>query len=253
MNTLQHPNPSSSVGLDFIPERPVGQDDIRPNPGTSIPKEQNWRPSMDSLDGWQDFELIPPDYRARKNAQRVLHRWSAVLLLLLTATVGSFVALWVRGQNAMRQNERLVERAAPIADTRQQAQVLETENVLLEKWCRWVESAKPDDSIVQVLTAASLATQHGDPMPEKKHLDVQSVEVKLPREYDPSANSPPTWSEPRFRLTVTAKSRDVLLPWNERLEKTGRLEAIKLATPGGAWREAMIQVNAMPLSTRTVP
>jgi len=54
-------------------------------------------------------------------------------------------------------------------------------------------------------------------------------------------------------LTVTANSRDGLMAWNERLEKTGRIKNVKLTTPGGAWREALIQVNAQPLSTRIVP
>lgn len=208
---------------------------------------------LDSLGGWQDFELLPPSYRARRNAQRAIHRWSSVILILLTVTLGSAAALWARGQRVTRQNAELVAQAEPIRELRQATRVIEAENLLLEKWCLWVESAKPDDCVLQTLAAVALATQNGDPLPPQKHLDVQSIEVKLPLEYDLASENPPTWAAPKFSMTVTANSRDVLMPWNDRLEKTGRLENVKLTAPGGVWHEALIQVNATPLATRTVP
>ena len=275
-------DPGSQIGIDFVPERAADSDTapVRVSAGSvesaripggrhsnagdlefdssqsglpGSPAKSGSVPCLGSLGGWQTFELMPAAYRARRQAQRTLHRWSSLILVLLSIAIGSTVALWVRGRRINRRNASLVAQAEPIADLRRKIQVMETENLLLEKWCAWVESAKPDDDAVQILGAATLATHHQGPVPAEKHLDVQSIEIKLPREFDVSVSKPPTWAEPKFTLVVTAGNRDILMPWTQRLEKTGRLQDVKLATPGGNWREALIRVNAEPLSTRMVP
>ncbi|QEF99695.1 hypothetical protein Mal15_37610 [Stieleria maiorica] len=274
----------NSVGIDFVPE-PSGAADQMPWPPADSPSQTSSRtlsqtpsqtsghtpghtPSqtspeadssgrstivLDSFGGWQDFELLPPSYRSRRHAEQAFHKWSGVLLVLLSITVGSSIALWMRGRRLIAKNADLVTQSAPIAELRRKTQLLEAENAVLEKWCSWVESAKPDDSVAQVMGAVTLATHPGPALPQQQHLDVQSIEIKLPLEYDASLKEPPNWAASRFTLTVMANSRDVLMPWNDRLEKSGRLKDVALTTPGGAWREALIRVTAQPLSSRLVP
>ncbi|QDV43343.1 hypothetical protein Enr13x_31980 [Stieleria neptunia] len=241
-----------SVGIDFVPEP---SDAMAPMPWppdapTAAVPCQN---VTDGLGGWQDFELMPPHYRARRHAEQAFQKWSVVLLVLLSITVGSSVTLWLRGRRTIAKNAVLVEQAQPIAELRRTTRLLKTENALLEKWCTWVESAKPDDSVAQVLGAVAQATHPGPKVPAAQHLDVQSIEVKLPLEYDVSLKEPPSWAVPRVSLTAVANSRDVLMPWNDRLEQSGRLQEVQLNTPGGAWREALIQVTAQPLSSTLLP
>lgn len=246
------PRSSDRVGIDYVPDQPlIGGDQAV----TSLrsPDPIAGSVSTDSLGGWQDFELMPPHYRAQRHAEQTLCIWTTVLIILLSVTVGSSIALWLRGRQRVRRHAKIVSMAKPIGDLRRKAQVLETENVLLEQWCRWVESAKPDDSLVQVLGAVTLATHPDEKATRENQLDVQSIEVKLPREYDSSSPKPPAWAAAKFSLSAIANGRDLLMPWNERLEKSGRLTNLKLTTPGGAWREALVQVSASPLSTRIVP
>lgn len=241
-----------TVGIDYVPER---VSDAQPSSVADVTLKDDFDffRCSDDLDGWQDFELLPPSYRARRQSQRALHRWSALLLVLLTVTIGSSVSLWMRGRRMILRNTALVERADPLRQLRQKSELLEVENLILERWCTWVESAKPDHSVVQVLGAVALATHPNGPMPQDEHLEVQSIEVKLPLEYDDAAPRAPTWAEPKFALTVKAHSRDVLMPWNDRMEKIGRLKDLKVNTPGGNWQQATIQVGAVPLSTKVVP
>ncbi|WP_182870376.1 hypothetical protein [Stieleria mannarensis] len=271
----------NDLGIDFVPEpsgaaeampwppadsngrvdrQMPGQEANRQAPGLApdqtTPQSDSSGQStivLDSLGGWQDFELLPPSYRSRRHAGQAFQKWSGVLLVLLSITVGSSIALWMRGQRLIAKNADLVTQSAPIAELRRKTQLLEAENALLEKWCSWVESAKPDDSVAQVMGAVTLATHPGPALPPQQHLDVQSIDIKLPLEYDASLKEPPNWATPRFTLTVMANSRDVLMPWNDRLEKTGRLKDVALTTPGGAWREALIRVTAQPLASRLVP
>lgn len=244
--------PASDVGIDFVPDLSATSAD--PLPSRSAQPESVSHPDMfDGLDGWQNFELMPPRYRAKRQAERALLKWSGVLLVLLSITIGSSIALEIRGRRTTQRNADLIAEAKPLSDLRDRSQILDAENALLEKWCHWVETSKPDDSIVQVLGAVALATHHRDAPGPDEHLDVQSIDIKLPLEHDATSSVTPTWAEPKFSLTAVARSRDVLMPWNDRLEKTGRLQNVKLTTPAGSWREAVIQVNAIPLASRIVP
>ncbi|MCS7467892.1 hypothetical protein NZK35_14660 [Stieleria sp. ICT_E10.1] len=241
-----------NVGIDFVPEL---SDAMAPMPW---PPEESTPPVpsenvFDGLGGWQDFELMPPRYRSRRHAEQAFQKWSVVLLVLLSITIGSSVTLWLRGRRTIAKNAVLVEQAQPIAELQRATRLLETENALLEKWCTWVESAKPDDSVAQVLGAVTRATHPGPKVPATQHLDVQSIEIKLPLEYDLSLKEPPSWAVRRVSLAAVANSRDVLMPWNDRLEKSGRLQDVQLTTPAGVWREALIQVSAQPLSSTLVP
>ncbi|MCA9140370.1 MAG: hypothetical protein KDB00_26545 [Planctomycetales bacterium] len=243
---------AKTVGIDFVPERPSTP---QTPPGTDVQFNDQldiFRCNED-LDGWQDFELLPPSYRARRQSQRALNRWSSILLVLLSIAIGTSIALWTRGRRMIQRNTAIIALAEPVGQLRQRAELLETENTLLEKWCQWVESAKPDDSAMQVLGAVATATHPNGPLPPDRHLDVQSIEVKLPVEYDVAAPTAPSWAEPSFSLTVRAHRRDVLMPWNERLERIERLKDLKVNTPNGNWQEALIQVGAVPLSTKVVP
>lgn len=214
--------------------------------------------SLDTYGGWQSFELMPPRYRTSREAQLTFFSWLTIVAILLTVTSGSAVLIWIKGQQKRISDNRLASIARPIRELKLKADLLEAENALNAKWVQWVSSARPDDSILQIMASVAIAT-HGDATSdqaiqgEDAHLDVQTIHIKLPLEYSGNAPKPPTWAEPSFSVSAIAKKRSLVMSWSDRLEDIGRLTNVKLNSPAGAWRQAQVQVDAMPLSTRTLP
>ena len=229
------------VGIDFIP-------DTHGRPQSEV-KDQ--LPSLESFGGWQTFELMPPSYRSERDARKTLYYWSAMVAILFSAAVGSGISLWMRGQRMIERNRRFVAAAEPLRKLRDSTKMIERQNELMTRWSRLAESAKPDDCVLQTMAAVAQATHPSPDTDIEHHLNVQTIHIKLPLEH--ADETVPTWAEPRFSISATARKRDVVMKWSSRLETIERLDRVEVKTPTGVWRETLVQASGIPLSTRVVP
>ena len=193
----------------------------------------------------QSTELLPPRFFGRRRAIRVLGIWGFIVVALVAATCGMIVPVWLRGQRIRSNNSRLITEANPLSELRKKTQRMEALNKQQTKWNSWVESAKPDDSLLQTLAAIAHATQ-----PAETEIDIETLEIKLPLEYPESYQpTPPRWAEPRLSINARVKEGKTTLSWIKRLRSSNRIEDIG-SQPAA---RGTIQINATPVATRWVP
>lgn len=209
--------------------------------------------SLDSLGGWQSFELMPPSFRNAREAKSVLTAWTIVNTFLLAFLLGSVVAIFLRGQAMRRRNAQLVAEAKPLFQIRNESIFLEKQTRVIERYSESVTTAKPDDSLLQILAAVALATHPTEHIDPDDHLQVQSVHVKLALEHSSPEGKTPTWAQPRFTMTAMANKPTAVTQWSGRLTGLERLQQLETKAPNSFFRETLVQANAVPRATRVVP
>ena len=209
--------------------------------------------SLESYEGWQSFELLPPSYRNAREARSVLTAWMIVATFLFAFFVGSIVALFLRGRATRQRNAELVATAQPLRNLKSEVALIHRRDQLIRKWNQLVESARPDDSLLQVLASVAHAThptENGEP---EDHLDVQAIHAKLALEHSSSAEKAPTWAQPKLSLSALANRRAAVTQWSGRLSALDRLTEVETNSPSSFFRQTLVQATAVPRATRVLP
>ncbi|MEL6110185.1 MAG: hypothetical protein AAFU85_29580 [Planctomycetota bacterium] len=209
--------------------------------------------SLDGYDGWQSFELIPTSFRNAREARSVLIAWIIMTTFLLAFFLGSLVALFFRGQAIRQRNAELIASAKPLKNLRSEVALLKQQSQTIARWGRTVSTAKPDDSLLQVLANVAHATHPNEPVEVDDHLEVQSLHVKLALEHSGGDDKVPTWAEPRFTISALANKRASVTQWSGRLAGIDRLDHLEVKAPSAFFRETLVQATAIPRSTRILP
>ena len=195
---------------------------------------------------WQSFQLLPESYIDRRKTQHAIYAWSSINFLLLIILFGTTTYYWIHGQQTLSERRDLIESAAPIAKVKRMSERLDAENSTRQKWLRYVESTKPDDSVLQTLLSVSQATDASN-----SNISVQSIEVKVPLEH--SAKNPPAWAQGRLQISALAPSAKAADQWLDRLNSRDRIEKADLNAPSGKWHTRLIRISGTPTATRLVP
>ncbi|MDM4016570.1 hypothetical protein [Roseiconus lacunae] len=205
-------------------------------------------PCLDAFDGWQNFELLPNDYRSMRDAKQLRLKWTLALALSLLLTGGSLLIVGVRQKNMQRQHDHLIVAVQPIEELRQHSERLALQTKRLNDWCRWVESSRPDDSLVQVIGALVVATQDpGNHRRPTAGIEAQSLSVKLPLHHSSSNH------DARFTFVTSVDNPDEVDQWTERLRLSDRLENIRISSPSGSRTAPIIRVDADPIAAKPIP
>lgn len=198
-------------------------------------------------------QLLPPKYFVRRRALGVLCVWGVIVFTLLTATCAVLAPVCLRGQRIRASNSELIAKAEPLENLRMEAALMSTNNRQQEQWNDWVESAKPDDSLLQTLGVIARSTN-----PAETGIEIESLHIQLPLE-DPSGQSQPSrWAAAHLSITANVENPVVAHSWIERLGASDRItdprsrdSRAKFAP--GSWTGGSVHVIARPESTRIVP
>lgn len=209
--------------------------------------------ALDGFDGWQNFELIPSSFRNAREARNVLTAWIIMTTFLFAFFVGSLVALFFRGQSIRQRNAELIASAKPLKNLRSEVAILEQQSQTIKRWSDSVSTAKPDDSLLQILGSVAQATHPTEKIAVDNHLEVQSLHVKLSLEHGGTSDKVPTWAEPRFTVSALANKRASVTQWSGRLAGIDRLNDLEVKAPSAFFRQTLVQATAVPHATRILP
>ena len=196
----------------------------------------------------RSIQLLPPRFFARRHNRRVFWLWLFVVVSLSSATIGVLTPVWLRGKRIRTQNARLIAESQPLSDLRRKTQLLQLETARQAKWSLWVESAKPDDSLLQTMAAVAEATK-----PAESGIEIESLEIQLPLEYPANFQRPPHWAAPQLSLTAQVADGITARGWLARLNASDRIEGASSKLASGSWQGSKIQIDAKPLSTCVLP
>lgn len=178
----------------------------------------------------QSFDLLPPSFRYRHRLRGVLWGWMTFVCFLIAVLLGVTTVVTMRAIQASRVNQQIASTAIPLLDLRRDVIRLQEANKQRQQWCRWVQSAKPDDSMIQVLAAIAAASQTIDQSPAgEQQITVDAVSLRLPIEFPLSAETPPPWAVPFMTIVARPASSALVQPWIERLNSLDRITAASIA------------------------
>ncbi len=211
----------------------------------------------------QQFDLLPPSFRYQHRLRKVLCGWVTLVCLLIAVLIGVTVITIMRTLHENRTNQQIASTAIPLLDLRRDVFRLQGDNKQRQQWCRWVESTRPDDSMLQVLAAIAAASQIRDPSQTgDQQITVDSVALRLPMEFPISASEPPAWAVPFITIVARPTSLDVVQPWVERLSSFDRIAAASIAADTNETvsdvrlekkKIQSVQLTATPVATRVQP
>lgn len=205
------------------------------------------------------FNLLPPSFRYQNRLRRVQYGWGTLVCFLLAAFLGITAKTVVHIRHSGQSNQQLAFAAIPLMQLRTDVLRLQEENEQRTRWCRWVESARPDDSMLQVLGAIAVASDSSN-----QEILVDAVDLRLPIESPADASEPPAWAVSTLSIDarLTSSNADVTRGWVERLESTDRITAVSVSNDrkDSAARLRVVDndvkrvhVTATPLATRVHP
>lgn len=223
-------------------------------------------PTNDSL---HQFDLLPPSFRYRHRLHGVFCGWVALICFLIAVLVGGTAVTIMRTLQTNRTNQQIASTALPLLDLRRKVFHLQESNKQRQQWCRWVESTKPDDSMVQVLAAVAAASQASDSSrastqarTSDRQITIDSVSLRLPLEFPISSSEPPAWAVPFLTIIARPTSTDLVQPWVERLNGFDRIAAVSLADDTNERvsklqstneEDMSVRLTATPVATRVQP
>jgi hypothetical protein len=193
-------------------------------------------------------QLLPPQFFARRHTRRVFCVWFFVVVSLSAAMIGVLTPVWLRGKQIRNQNARMIAESQPLSDLRRKTQLQEVENTRQAQWSQWVESAKPDDSLLQTMAAIAVATK-----PAESGIEIESLEIHLPLEYPADFQQPPSWAAPRLSLTAHVNDGLTVRAWLDRINASDRIDDARSKLTPGTWQGSRIQIDAKPRSTCVLP
>ncbi|NND97055.1 MAG: hypothetical protein HKN47_06990 [Pirellulaceae bacterium] len=197
---------------------------------------------------WQSVQMLPESFIKRRQAKQTFFGWSIIVVVLVAMLAGFTTAFWIRGAKLRSQHAQLVQSARPIEDMRRRVAGLKQSNALHQSWIHWIESAKPDDSVLQALLSVNEATR-----PDIHPIDITAVEIKLALEHDNATGQVPDWAKSRLLISADVQDRDTTDDWLERLRSSDRISKVDLRLTPGMPLQDTIQIVGEPQSTRVLP
>ena len=211
-----------------------------------MPTDVGEQPRLTQQPRPESTELLPTRFFVRRRAIRVLGIWGCLVVTLFATTCGVLVPVWMRARRTRANNACLIAESQPLAELRQKSWLMDQENERRAKWNEWVESAKPDDSLLQTLAAVAEATNTVE-----TGIEIDSLEIQLPLEYPAKVKQPPRWAAPQLLITAKVSDGSSTRTWLQRLNASDRIEdATSRLVPGSG---GTVGVNARPVATRCLP
>lgn len=205
----------------------------------------------------EQYDLLPPSYREQNRARQLFYSWTTVVGALMAILIGVSLATWNQVNHRRQRNRRIASAAIPLLQLRSDVNAMQKHNQQLSSWCDAVESAKPDDDLLQTLAAIASASQ-----PLAEPIVIDSIQLRLATESPPTEDEVPQWARPLLRITTRHRDRQSLDHWLEQLNQKDRirsasidLESRKSLQPSRVsfGNDFSVTVTANPISTHVLP
>ena len=164
------------------------------------------------------------------------------------------IVIWAKAKQLESQEIKLIADAAPLADIRDKAQHLRGEIGSLELACALVESAKPNDDLLQSLAAMTVATES-----IQEDLRIESLDMRLPLETPREASTQlhPKWADAELAITANFNNPELLERWLQQIRLSDRILDVVVQENGNRSGEVSINaettIMATPVATRMLP
>lgn len=219
----------------------------------SSASEIEFHSSLSSFDGWQKFEWMPPAYRARRDARPCFHLWSTIVALSIALTFASVAIRRGIKQQSIQRNTELRRAAGPVRLIKHRSEELILKNASLNKWIDSVESAKPNDCMIQLLGDIAAATRQASSNDSFEKVDVQSIEVLLPLQHDTNATDATASVTPHIKVDAFATDMNTVARWKDRLEDISRLENVRVESSPADQDQLQLRMSATPSKKMDLP
>jgi hypothetical protein len=196
------------------------------------------------------FNVLPPSFSYQQRVRSSFYSWLSIVGTLAVILVAVILASLLRRSEIKQRNEQIVASALPLISLRQDVQRLETFNEQCEQACRAVETAQPDDSLLQTIAAIAVVSESAQP-----GILVDSVQLRLPIEY-PESPTAPSWAEPILAISARVINAEAASSWGDQLNELDRIANAVVESDSavaGPTGLTQIHVKATPLATRVLP
>ena len=107
---------------------------------------------------YKQVNLLPPAIAKTVRLRRVFLAWFVIVSSAFAVLVSTVIVVGLNCQKLRQRNEQLAAAAMPLMDLRRDVIQLRVENERRNQWCDYVETAKPNDDMLQSLTAIAART-----------------------------------------------------------------------------------------------
>ena len=166
--------------------------------------------------------------------------------MLFAGLCGMTTSFWLRGKSIKQRHARVAAEAQPLEELRRSVIDIEQRTKQSETWITAIETAKPDDSVLQTLASIAGATV------EDAMIDVEMVDVQLAIEFPANLTEPPEWAQPRLEITARVSDREVANEWAKRIDLSDRVSSASVRTSINA-DDDLLQITGAPQATRVLP
>lgn len=193
-------------------------------------------------------QLLPPRYFALRKAKQTYYVWMFLVMVCTAAFFAVLIPSIMRGQSKRVAHSKIMAQAAPLKDLQNATTQLRAFNEKQERLLGWVESAEPDDSVLQALAVVAAATK-----PQETGIDIESVDLQLKLEYPDLQKAPPKWAKPHMAVHAHIQDRATAKKWADQIKSSPRIKNTVLKLPPGIGVNGAVTLNAEPVGTRMVP
>lgn len=202
------------------------------------------------------YDLVPEEFREEITARRVQGAWILTLSLLVTVCGNLLFTSWVKMEAERRYAALIRERVEPVLKARDAATAQRDLNERHERWLQHVETARPDDGLLQTLVAIATAAQ-----PHSHEMTFESIEVQLPTEFavgDAPADqfawaAAPEQAKPLVIVRLRGPDLSIADSLLERFQAQPRLQEVKIGHRDPTAQPPLLELQALPRATRTLP
>ncbi len=205
------------------------------------------------------YDLIPVEFRNEVDARRIRGVW-IFLIAMLAILLGHFVFTdWLRVEVANRCARLMAAKVGPIIDIRAAAITQSEANLRTAKSIDQIQSARPDDSLLQTLASVTVAAK-----PFHDDILIDSIDIRLPLEEHLATNGVEPQSQtvavvddlvPRVLIRLRVSDPLVIESFLEALRDQPRLaEVDAIVDPhSGDDTQQELTIYAVPQATRVIP
>lgn len=207
------------------------------------------------MESIRQFDLLPSEFRDEVEASRVRGFWILSFSLLCIGLGHLLMTDLFRHETDRRFQTMLQAKVAPILQVRDEARRQLANQSTRLRWIEQVETARPDDCLLQTLAAVSLAVA-----PDADQVLVDSIEISLATELPVSLPSPTNTLDTQQQDVVTVPAMvingrsgsDAVANLISRLNAQPRVEKMTVE-PNSNEDGTLFQVIGVPRITRVLP
>ncbi|TWU49798.1 hypothetical protein [Rubripirellula reticaptiva] len=210
----------------------------------------------------QSFDLLPASFGHQQKLRQVRLGYATIIVALIAVFVAAAIATAVRRTQRHRNYQQIAAVAMPLMQLRQQVLQIQSSNEKRMQWIGQVESARPNDDLLQTIDSFAAAT--ADLLPT---IAIQTLHIRLPIEYaaGPAADSkttshvsPPSWATPKLDAIASVGADAPIDRWLTQLNQSPRVSSasaigVQSQRDLGDKLDRPVTIKAMPISTGVLP